>query len=382
MPAILEFHERESARTARFAIDRQHDLRRRGDGAEVRAQVRFGCAYDRLPTNRRTANQLSPSWVHREYGAGSREGETATHTLGSRMHRPENLTRSRPSWQAGDSEVAGDIVRAADAGRRRATFSSPSWRSRPCRGTVSAAAGSGASLHRPADLKEWLTYIASDELEGRAVWRRPRAGSRPVTSEGHFRELGRQAGRRHGGYLQTVRVRGVKTTNHSTVTVQVGRDPAPSRTATGLTFPRNVGAKRTFTVDRRRVRRLRPRRAGARARGFSGKNVDGAAVVLARDRTDREGGRSADISRAAARRSADRYATDQLRAAADDRPERLGQAPARAPRLQAVAAARRASRPTSRPPSGSTCRSRRASPAERRVLRVSLQPRAASTTTS
>jgi hypothetical protein len=41
VPAILELDEREAARTARFTIDRQHDLRRRGDGAEVRAKISF-----------------------------------------------------------------------------------------------------------------------------------------------------------------------------------------------------------------------------------------------------------------------------------------------------------------------------------------------------
>src|SRR5439155_285028 len=42
--AIREFHEREPAGTPGFTIDRQHDLRRRRDGAEIRAQVSFGRA--------------------------------------------------------------------------------------------------------------------------------------------------------------------------------------------------------------------------------------------------------------------------------------------------------------------------------------------------
>jgi hypothetical protein len=46
--AILEFDECESAGTARFAIDRQDDLRRRRDGAEIAAQISFGGAVRKI----------------------------------------------------------------------------------------------------------------------------------------------------------------------------------------------------------------------------------------------------------------------------------------------------------------------------------------------
>jgi len=42
MPSILELDECESPRTSSFAIDRQHDLRRRSDGAEVAPEISFG----------------------------------------------------------------------------------------------------------------------------------------------------------------------------------------------------------------------------------------------------------------------------------------------------------------------------------------------------
>mgnify|MGYP001582928252 CR=1 FL=1 len=45
---ILEFHECEPTRTSRLAIDRQDDLRRRRNGAEVGSEIRFSRAVRKI----------------------------------------------------------------------------------------------------------------------------------------------------------------------------------------------------------------------------------------------------------------------------------------------------------------------------------------------
>src|SRR5947209_7355609 len=87
--------------------------------------------------------------------------------------------------------------------------------------TLSAATGGGlGSIHRD-DLKEWLTYIASDELEGRALYSTG-LGLAAAYIADHLRAWGASpAGDNGSSYLQTVRVLGVKATAHSTVTVEV-----------------------------------------------------------------------------------------------------------------------------------------------------------------
>ena len=110
------------------------------------------------------------------------------------------------------------------------------------------AASQSASPFDVRDLREWLTYIASDELQGRATFS---AGLGLAASyiEQHLREWGVKPGGDNGSYLQTVRVVGVKSTSHSTVTVDVGGE---RRTFAGdaVRFPRNAGANQRLTLDR------------------------------------------------------------------------------------------------------------------------------------
>src|SRR6266513_3143446 len=77
------------------------------------------------------------------------------------------------------------------------------------------ASGAVASI-KAQDLKEWLTYIASDDLQGRAVFSTG-IGLAASYIEEHLREWGVKPAGDHGSYLQTVRVVGIKTTSHSSV---------------------------------------------------------------------------------------------------------------------------------------------------------------------
>ena len=90
--------------------------------------------------------------------------------------------------------------------------------------TLSAAAGAALAPSTKDDLKEWLSYIASDELEGRALYSSG-LGLAAAYIEDHLRWGAKPAGD-NGAYLQTVRVLGVKATRRSSVTVEVnGQTP-------------------------------------------------------------------------------------------------------------------------------------------------------------
>src|SRR6185295_15907311 len=83
-----------------------------------------------------------------------------------------------------------------------------------------AAASAARGSINADDLKEWLTYIASDELQGRATYSAGLDLAATYISD-HLRAWGlKPAGDNHS-FLQTVRVLGVKTTSRSSVTVTV-----------------------------------------------------------------------------------------------------------------------------------------------------------------
>jgi hypothetical protein len=177
-------------------------------------------------------------------------------------------------------------------------------------GLVSMQAAGGRSSITPGDLKDWLTFLSSDELEGRAVFTEG-LGIAAGYIQGYLQAWGVKPGGDHGGYLQTVRVRGVKVVNHSTVTVRVGGESRTFKDGEGITFPRNVGSKRTLTIDRVEFAGY-----GLDVPGHTdlrGRNVEGAAVVF----LGPDGPR--DVDQQALRRvltGRSRHAIDQLRAAA------------------------------------------------------------------
>jgi hypothetical protein len=113
---------------------------------------------------------------------------------------------------------------------------------------VLAAAGGRDSINSQ-DLKEWLTYIASDELQGRATYSTG-LGLAAAYIEDHLRTWGVKPAGDNGTYLQTVRVVSVKSTNRSTLTVVVGGESRTFSDGDGVVFPKNVGGKRRVTVDR------------------------------------------------------------------------------------------------------------------------------------
>src|SRR5437867_3996270 len=107
--------------------------------------------------------------------------------------------------------------------------------------------GGGAAI-APDALREWLTYLSSDELEGRNTFSEGLGLAAAYISE-RLKEAGVKPAGDHGSYFQRVAVLGVRSTNHSTLTVEVNGQTRTFRAGEGVVFPKDVGGKRTLTLN-------------------------------------------------------------------------------------------------------------------------------------
>lgn len=112
----------------------------------------------------------------------------------------------------------------------------------------SSSDGGPASIQQGA-LKEWLTYIASDELQGRQVYTEG-LGLAAAYIAHHLKEWGVKPVGDSGSYFQTVKVAGVKAESRASLTVVVNGQTRTFKDGEGVTFPRNMGGKQTVTADR------------------------------------------------------------------------------------------------------------------------------------
>jgi hypothetical protein len=128
------------------------------------------------------------------------------------------------------------------------------------------------------DLQKWLTYLASDELEGRATFSEGLGLAAAYLAE-QLRSWGVKPGGDNGSYFQRVRVLGVKSANRSTLAVEVNGQTRTFKDGEGIAFPRNVGGKRSFTVDQVEFLGYGLDAPLANHNDYAGKNVKGKAVV-------------------------------------------------------------------------------------------------------
>ena len=98
------------------------------------------------------------------------------------------------------------------------------------------------------DLRTWLSYIASDELQGRLVYTEG-LGLAGAYIADHLKEWGVKPGGDRGTYFQEVRVLGVRTRSNSSVTVTVNGQSRTFKDGEGVTFPRNQGSTQTVSGD-------------------------------------------------------------------------------------------------------------------------------------
>ena len=104
----------------------------------------------------------------------------------------------------------------------------------------------GVSAITQADMKEWLTYIASDQLQGRQVYTEGLGLAASYIAD-HLKAWGVKPGGDDGTYFQVVKVLGVNTKRNSTVTLTVNGQSKTFKDGEGVTFPTNQGGKQTIT---------------------------------------------------------------------------------------------------------------------------------------
>ena len=78
----------------------------------------------------------------------------------------------------------------------------------------------GVSAITPGDMKEWLTYIASDQLQGRQVYTEGLGLAASYIAD-YLKEWDVGPGGADGSYFQVVKVLGVNVKRNSSVTVTV-----------------------------------------------------------------------------------------------------------------------------------------------------------------
>ena len=115
-------------------------------------------------------------------------------------------------------------------------------------GAQKTPAHGGLSSINPADLNQWLSYIASDELEGRQIYTEGLGLAAGYIAD-HLREWGVRPVGENGSYFQTVKVVGVRATSKASVTVVVNGQTRTFKDGEGITFPRSMGGKQTIDGD-------------------------------------------------------------------------------------------------------------------------------------
>jgi hypothetical protein len=140
------------------------------------------------------------------------------------------------------------------------------------------AATGGPGAINPADLKEWLTYVASDELQGRALFSTGLGLAAAYVSD-HLRMWGVKPAGDKGSYLQTVQLQSVKSTSRSTITVQIGSESRTFADGDAVMFPKNAGGRQRLTIDRVEFAGYGLDLPAANHHDVTGRDVKGAVVV-------------------------------------------------------------------------------------------------------
>ena len=119
-------------------------------------------------------------------------------------------------------------------------------------------------------MRTWLTYLSSDDLEGRGTFSEG-LGLAATYIADQLKDGGVAPGGDHGSYFQRVPVLGIRNMDRSTLTVEVKGQTRTFRDGEGVTFQKFVGAARTFTVDQ--VEFLGYNAESAKASDYKGKVV-------------------------------------------------------------------------------------------------------------
>src|SRR5215471_3016374 len=113
---------------------------------------------------------------------------------------------------------------------------------------VEPAKGIKYSQINPDDMKEWLTYLASDELQGRRVFTEGYGLAAQYIAE-RLKQWNLKPLGSNGTYLQIMKLTGYKVTRNSSVTVEVNGQSKTFKHGDHVTFAANSGGKQTLTFD-------------------------------------------------------------------------------------------------------------------------------------
>jgi Zn-dependent M28 family amino/carboxypeptidase len=99
-----------------------------------------------------------------------------------------------------------------------------------------------------SDLKQWLTYLSSDELEGRQVFTEGYGMAAQFVAD-RLESFGVKPLGEHGTYFQIVKLRSYNVTRHSSVTIE-GRGPSRTfKDGDHVRFPARAGGKQSLVFD-------------------------------------------------------------------------------------------------------------------------------------
>src|SRR5215216_6303006 len=142
-----------------------------------------------------------------------------------------------------------------------------------------ARANGGRNLIKAAELKDWLSYLASDEFEGRNTYTEG-LGLAAGYIAAQLKSWGVKPGGPTGSYFQRVAVTGIKSTNNSTVTVEADGQTRTFKNKEGISFPANVGSRRSINADQVEFLGYALSLPQVNHNDYAGKNVKGKVVVF------------------------------------------------------------------------------------------------------
>lgn len=99
-----------------------------------------------------------------------------------------------------------------------------------------------------SDLKEWLTYLSSDELQGRQIFTEGYGLAAAYVAD-HLKSWGVKPLGDDGTYFESVKLKGYKVTRNSTITITAGGETTTFKHGMHVTFPFGSGGKQTLTFS-------------------------------------------------------------------------------------------------------------------------------------
>ena len=115
-------------------------------------------------------------------------------------------------------------------------------------GGAHAKSNGGRDGIKVEDLREWLTYLSSDDLEGRNTYTEG-LGLAAGFIAAQLKSWGIKPGGPNGSYFQRVPVQGIKVDNHSTIIAEVNGQTRTFKNGEGVRFPTNPGGKQSLTAS-------------------------------------------------------------------------------------------------------------------------------------